>query len=139
MRAQEPVCIPPQRTFQDDGSLWTCAHASTGQAQGQQETAGNFWRREGWSMVPSSLPWNCPICPIPWPHLWGLWASCLGQGPLHPWPCTSLQVLMTELLPLVRTQERLGLSCLALCRAVHSLLCEGGERFLTILRDEPAD
>ncbi|KAM5198541.1 tubulin epsilon and delta complex protein 2 [Hipposideros larvatus] len=44
------------------------------------------------------------------------------------------KVLMAELLPLVSTQEPLGL-----CRAVHSLLCEGGERFLTILRDEPAD
>ncbi|XP_006913995.2 tubulin epsilon and delta complex protein 2 [Pteropus alecto] len=49
------------------------------------------------------------------------------------------KVLMTELLPLVTTQEQLGLPQLALCRAVHSLLCEGGERFLTVLRDEPAD
>lgn len=46
----------------------------------------------------------------------------------------SLQVLMAELLPLVSTQQPLGL-----CRAVYSLLCERGERFLTILRDEPAD
>ncbi|XP_032316108.1 tubulin epsilon and delta complex protein 2 isoform X2 [Camelus ferus] len=50
------------------------------------------------------------------------------------------KVLMAELLPLVREQEPLGPPWLALCRAVHSLLCEGGERFLTILReDEPAD
>ncbi|XP_019323779.2 tubulin epsilon and delta complex protein 2 isoform X3 [Panthera pardus] len=46
------------------------------------------------------------------------------------------KVLMAELLPLVGTQ---GPHWLALCRAVHSLLCEGGERFLTVLRDEPAD
>lgn len=46
---------------------------------------------------------------------------------------------MAELLPLVSTQEPLGPPWLALCRAVHSLLCEGGEHFLTILRDEPAD
>uniref|UniRef100_A0A8D2DYC3 Tubulin epsilon and delta complex 2 n=1 Tax=Sciurus vulgaris TaxID=55149 RepID=A0A8D2DYC3_SCIVU len=45
------------------------------------------------------------------------------------------KVLMAELLPLVRTQEPQGL---ALYRAVHSLLCEGGKRFLTILRDDPA-
>ncbi|XP_070424779.1 tubulin epsilon and delta complex protein 2 isoform X3 [Equus przewalskii] len=49
------------------------------------------------------------------------------------------KVLMAELLPLVSTQEPLGPPWLALCRAVHSLLCEGGEHFLTILRDEPAD
>ncbi|XP_036136050.1 tubulin epsilon and delta complex protein 2 [Molossus molossus] len=48
------------------------------------------------------------------------------------------KVLMAELLPLVSTQESLGPPWLALCRAVHSLLCEGGQRFLTILRDEPA-
>lgn len=46
------------------------------------------------------------------------------------------KVLMAELLPLVGTQ---GPHWLARCRAVHSLLCEGGERFLTVLRDEPAD
>ncbi|XP_036166669.1 tubulin epsilon and delta complex protein 2 isoform X2 [Myotis myotis] len=49
------------------------------------------------------------------------------------------KVLMAELLPLVSMQEPLGAPQLALCRAVHSLLCEGGQRFLTILRDEPAD
>uniref|UniRef100_G1PVI7 Tubulin epsilon and delta complex 2 n=1 Tax=Myotis lucifugus TaxID=59463 RepID=G1PVI7_MYOLU len=49
------------------------------------------------------------------------------------------KVLMAELLPLVSMQEPLGPPQLALCRAVHSLLCEGGQRFLTILRDEPAD
>ncbi|KAM8951862.1 tubulin epsilon and delta complex protein 2 isoform 1-T1 [Lycaon pictus] len=48
------------------------------------------------------------------------------------------KVLMAELLPLVSTPEAQGPPPLALCRAVHSLLCEGGERFLTILRDEPA-
>lgn len=47
---------------------------------------------------------------------------------------------MAELLPLVSKQEPLGPPWLALCRAVHSLLCEGGQRFLTILReDKPAD
>ncbi|XP_042827380.1 tubulin epsilon and delta complex protein 2 isoform X2 [Panthera tigris] len=46
------------------------------------------------------------------------------------------KVLMSDLLPLVGTQ---GPHWLARCRAVHSLLCEGGERFLTVLRDEPAD
>ncbi|XP_054445178.1 tubulin epsilon and delta complex protein 2 [Pteronotus mesoamericanus] len=49
------------------------------------------------------------------------------------------KVLMAELLPLVSMQEPLGPSWLALCRAVHSLLCEGGQRFLTVLQDEPAD
>ncbi|XP_039102808.1 tubulin epsilon and delta complex protein 2 [Hyaena hyaena] len=49
------------------------------------------------------------------------------------------KVLMAELLPLLSTQEPQGPRWLALCRAAHSLLCEGGERFLTILQDEPAD
>ncbi|XP_071461506.1 tubulin epsilon and delta complex protein 2 isoform X1 [Marmota flaviventris] len=48
------------------------------------------------------------------------------------------KVLMAELLPLVNTQEPQGPSWLAMCRAVHSLLCEGGECFLTILQDDPA-
>ncbi|XP_076696367.1 tubulin epsilon and delta complex protein 2 isoform X2 [Callospermophilus lateralis] len=48
------------------------------------------------------------------------------------------KVLMAELLPLVNTQEPQGPSWLAMCRAVHSLLCEGGESFLTILQDDPA-
>ncbi|XP_014704484.1 tubulin epsilon and delta complex protein 2 isoform X1 [Equus asinus] len=38
------------------------------------------------------------------------------------------KVLMAELLPLVSTQEPLGPPWLALCRAVHSLLCEGAFR-----------
>ncbi|XP_066131305.1 tubulin epsilon and delta complex protein 2 isoform X1 [Saccopteryx bilineata] len=49
------------------------------------------------------------------------------------------KVLMAELLPLVSTREPLGPPRLALFRAVHSLLCEGGHHFLTILRDEPDD
>ncbi|XP_004403232.1 PREDICTED: uncharacterized protein C16orf59 homolog [Odobenus rosmarus divergens] len=49
------------------------------------------------------------------------------------------KVLMAELFPLVSTRDPQGPSWLVLCRAVHSLLCEGGERFLTILQDEPAD
>jgi len=49
------------------------------------------------------------------------------------------KVLMAELLPLVSTRDPQGPSWLVLCRAVYSLLCEGGECFLTILRDEPAD
>uniref|UniRef100_A0A8C3YIF5 Tubulin epsilon and delta complex 2 n=1 Tax=Catagonus wagneri TaxID=51154 RepID=A0A8C3YIF5_9CETA len=50
------------------------------------------------------------------------------------------KVLMAELLPLVSQPAALGPSWPALCRAVHSLLCEGGERFLTVLRgDEPDD
>lgn len=49
------------------------------------------------------------------------------------------QVLMAELLPLINTQEPGGPPCLALCRAAYSLLCEGGEHFLTVLRDDPAD
>ncbi|KAM8780165.1 tubulin epsilon and delta complex protein 2 [Rhynchonycteris naso] len=49
------------------------------------------------------------------------------------------KVLMAELLPLVSTREPGGPPWLALFRAVHSLLCEGGHRFLTILRDEPDD
>ncbi|XP_043311277.1 tubulin epsilon and delta complex protein 2 isoform X4 [Cervus canadensis] len=49
------------------------------------------------------------------------------------------KVLMAELLPLLSEQEPLGRPWLALCRAAHCLLCEGGQRFLTVLRDEPAD
>lgn len=49
------------------------------------------------------------------------------------------KVLMAELLPIVSTQEPQGQPWLALCRAAHSLLCEGGERFLTVLREDPAD
>ncbi|XP_008949454.3 tubulin epsilon and delta complex protein 2 isoform X2 [Pan paniscus] len=48
------------------------------------------------------------------------------------------KVLMAELLPLVSAAQPQGPPWLALCRAVHSLLCEGGARVLTILRDEPA-
>ncbi|XP_054390573.1 tubulin epsilon and delta complex protein 2 isoform X1 [Pongo abelii] len=48
------------------------------------------------------------------------------------------KVLMAELLPLVSTAQPQGPPWLALCRAAHSLLCEGGARVLTILRDEPA-
>ncbi|XP_069876148.1 tubulin epsilon and delta complex protein 2-like [Dipodomys merriami] len=49
------------------------------------------------------------------------------------------KVLMAELLPLIEAQEPRGPAWLALCRAAHSLLCEGGARFLTVLRDDPAD
>ncbi|XP_052615084.1 tubulin epsilon and delta complex protein 2 isoform X2 [Peromyscus californicus insignis] len=49
------------------------------------------------------------------------------------------KVLMAELLPLINTQEPRGPPWLALCRAAYSLLCEGGEHFLTVLRDDPAD
>lgn len=49
------------------------------------------------------------------------------------------KVLMAELLPLINTQEQGGPPWLALCRAAYSLLCEGGEHFLTVLRDDPAD
>lgn len=59
--------------------------------------------------------------------------------PLRLWPCTVPQVLMAELLPLINTQEPGGPPWLALCRAAYSLLCEGGEHFLTVLRDDPAD
>ncbi|XP_037363998.1 tubulin epsilon and delta complex protein 2 [Talpa occidentalis] len=45
------------------------------------------------------------------------------------------KVLMEELLPLVRAPE----PPLVLCRAVHSLLCEGGQHFLSVLWDPPAD
>ncbi|XP_037669812.1 tubulin epsilon and delta complex protein 2 isoform X6 [Choloepus didactylus] len=47
------------------------------------------------------------------------------------------KVLMAELLPLVHTQGRWGPRELSLCRAVHSLLCDAGERFPTVLQDEP--
>uniref|UniRef100_A0A452FRN7 Tubulin epsilon and delta complex 2 n=1 Tax=Capra hircus TaxID=9925 RepID=A0A452FRN7_CAPHI len=49
------------------------------------------------------------------------------------------KVLMAELLPLLREQEPLGRPWLALCRAAHCLLCEGGQHFLTVLQDESAD
>ncbi|GAB1300658.1 Tubulin epsilon and delta complex protein 2 [Apodemus speciosus] len=49
------------------------------------------------------------------------------------------KVLMAELLPLINTQEPGGPPWLALCRATYSLLCEGGEHFLTVLRDDPVD
>ncbi|XP_075420545.1 tubulin epsilon and delta complex protein 2 isoform X2 [Tenrec ecaudatus] len=47
------------------------------------------------------------------------------------------KVLMAELLPLVRGTPIP--SRLALCRAVHSLLCDGGQHFPVALRDDPAD
>ncbi|XP_014649031.1 PREDICTED: uncharacterized protein C16orf59 homolog isoform X1 [Ceratotherium simum simum] len=62
-----------------------------------------------------------------------LWVAMLDQQ-IH-----LEKVLMAELLPLVSTQKPRGPRWLALCRAVHSLLCEGGEHFLTILRDTPAN
>ncbi|XP_006893950.1 PREDICTED: uncharacterized protein C16orf59 homolog [Elephantulus edwardii] len=46
------------------------------------------------------------------------------------------KVLMAELLPLARPS---GPAQVALFRALHSLLCEGGARFPTVLRDEPVD
>ncbi|XP_005081792.1 tubulin epsilon and delta complex protein 2 isoform X2 [Mesocricetus auratus] len=49
------------------------------------------------------------------------------------------KVLMAELFPLINTQEAGRPPWLALCRAAYSLLCEGGERFLTVLRDDPTD
>ncbi|XP_005655242.1 uncharacterized protein C16orf59 homolog isoform X1 [Sus scrofa] len=50
------------------------------------------------------------------------------------------KVLLAELLPAVSKPEALGPRWPALCRAVHSLLCEGGKHFLTVLReDAPAD
>ncbi|XP_036052285.1 tubulin epsilon and delta complex protein 2 isoform X2 [Onychomys torridus] len=49
------------------------------------------------------------------------------------------KVLMADLLPLINTQEPGGPPWLALCRAAYSLLCEGGEHFLTVLRDDPVD
>ncbi|XP_031514431.1 tubulin epsilon and delta complex protein 2 isoform X7 [Papio anubis] len=49
------------------------------------------------------------------------------------------KVLMAELLPLVSAAQPEGPSWLTLCRAAHSLLCEGGARVLTILRDESVD
>lgn len=49
------------------------------------------------------------------------------------------KVLMAELLPLINTLEPRGPPWLALCRATYSLLCEGGGRFLTVLRDDPGD
>lgn len=49
------------------------------------------------------------------------------------------KVLMAELLPLINTQEPRGAPWLELCRATYSLLCEEGKRFLTVLRDDPAN
>ncbi|XP_031210695.1 tubulin epsilon and delta complex protein 2 isoform X2 [Mastomys coucha] len=49
------------------------------------------------------------------------------------------KVLMAELLPLINTQEPGGAPWLELCRATYSLLCEEGKRFLTVLRDDPAN
>ncbi|KAG8506385.1 LOW QUALITY PROTEIN: Tubulin epsilon and delta complex protein 2 [Galemys pyrenaicus] len=48
------------------------------------------------------------------------------------------KVLMAELLPLAGAGALPG-PPLALRRALHSLLCEGGEQFLSVLRDPPAD
>ncbi|XP_003928448.1 tubulin epsilon and delta complex protein 2 [Saimiri boliviensis] len=49
------------------------------------------------------------------------------------------KVLMAELLPVVSNTQLQGPPWLTLCRAAHSLLCEGGARVLTILRDDPVD
>lgn len=105
-------------------------------APGQQEGEWSFWRREGLEHGASKLflgllyPLGPPV---------GALDCYLGQGLPAALTLISPQVLMAELLPLVSVQEPLGPPPLALCRAVHSLLCEGGQHFLTILRDEPAD
>ncbi|KAL0617243.1 Tubulin epsilon and delta complex protein 2 [Plecturocebus cupreus] len=49
------------------------------------------------------------------------------------------KVLMAELLPVVSATQPQGPPWLTLCRAAHSLLCEGGARVLTVLRDDPVD
>lgn len=67
------------------------------------------------------------------------WVPPSAPGPPEPLALITPQVLMAELLPLLSEQEPLGRPWLALCRAAHCLLCEGGQRFLTVLRDEPAD
>lgn len=84
-----------------------------------------------------------------WEVEWGLecgastpaldWVPPSAPGPAEPLALTNPQVLMAELLPLLREQEPLGRPWLALCRAAHCLLCEGGQHFLTVLQDEPAD
>ncbi|XP_055991212.1 tubulin epsilon and delta complex protein 2 [Sorex fumeus] len=49
------------------------------------------------------------------------------------------EVLMAQLLPVLRAQQPSGSPGLVLYRAAHSLLCEGGERFVSTLRDDPTD
>ncbi|XP_078200534.1 tubulin epsilon and delta complex protein 2 isoform X7 [Callithrix jacchus] len=49
------------------------------------------------------------------------------------------KVLMAELLPVVSATQLQGPPWLTLCRAAHSLLCEGGARVLTVLRDDPVE
>ncbi|XP_043831234.1 tubulin epsilon and delta complex protein 2 isoform X2 [Dromiciops gliroides] len=48
------------------------------------------------------------------------------------------KVLMEELLPLVKSESPAGPAQLALYRAIHSQLCEAGERFSILVRDEPS-
>ncbi|XP_072453688.1 tubulin epsilon and delta complex protein 2 isoform X1 [Notamacropus eugenii] len=48
------------------------------------------------------------------------------------------KVLMEELLPLMRSESPAGPAQLALLRAIHSQLCESGERFSILVRDEPS-
>ncbi|XP_027718964.1 tubulin epsilon and delta complex protein 2 isoform X2 [Vombatus ursinus] len=48
------------------------------------------------------------------------------------------KVLMEELLPLVRSENPAGPAQVALYRAIHSQLCEAGERFSILVRDEPS-
>ncbi|XP_068946904.1 tubulin epsilon and delta complex protein 2 isoform X3 [Petaurus breviceps papuanus] len=48
------------------------------------------------------------------------------------------KVLMEELLPLVKSESPAGPAQLALYRAIHSQLCEAGECFSILVRDEPS-
>ncbi|XP_074053533.1 tubulin epsilon and delta complex protein 2 isoform X2 [Macrotis lagotis] len=48
------------------------------------------------------------------------------------------KVLMEELLPLVRSENSADPTQLSLYRAIHSQLCEAGERFSILVRDEPS-
>lgn len=67
VRAQELVCAPPCRTPQEDGSLWACALAGTG---------------ESWELLDEGGAgvWCPKACPGIAPPPVGPWASCLGQG-----------------------------------------------------------
>ncbi|XP_007499570.1 tubulin epsilon and delta complex protein 2 isoform X2 [Monodelphis domestica] len=48
------------------------------------------------------------------------------------------EVLMEELLPLLGAESPASPAQLALYRAIHSQLCEAGERFSVLVRDEPS-
>lgn len=54
-------------------------------------------------------------------------------------PFAAAQVLMVEVLPALESRLCLEASAAQLYRAIYSHLCQGGRRFLVLVRDELAE